>query len=346
MTTDVRINVGLPAHPKTKKLIKRLGTDAAWRLVCLFAWVASNRPDGDLSSLSAEDIELCVDWPGEDGLLTKALVDVGFLDGAEGSFAMHDWEDHNPWAAGADARSEKARWNALIKNHGREEAATRMPEYAARLNKKKVAESSSATSMHVAESSGATSMLFSSPLFSSPSLLQKQESTPSGEPSEIATPQPVEQASADVSSAASPTPAAEIVPAIDVDFLPPGRRPSAALSAEQAACRATWAAYSDAYQQRYGTAPVRNAKTNAAIKSFTRRIGADESPGVARYYLGHADAFYARKCHDVGPMLADAEKLRTEWATQRQVTGVTARQQERTGTMRNTVDRILAARGA
>ena len=117
-------------------------------------------------------------------------------------------------------------------------------------------------------------------------------------------------------------------------------------SDEQAACRATWAAYSAAYQERYGVQPVRNAKVNAAIKSFTRRIGADESPGVARYYLSHSDAFYARKCHDVGPMLADAEKLRTEWVTQRQVTGITARQQERTGTMRGVVDRILAARGA
>ncbi len=120
---------------------------------------------------------------------------------------------------------------------------------------------------------------------------------------------------------------------------------SAKVSREQEACRATWDAYSDAYRDRYGVVPVRNAKVNAAIKGFTRRIGADESPGVARYYLQHADAFYARKCHDVGLMLADAEKLRTEWATQRQVTGVTARQQERTGTMRGVVDRILATRG-
>lgn len=45
-------------------------------------------------------------------------------------------------------------------------------------------------------------------------------------------------------------------------------------------------------------------------------------------------------------MQQDAEKLRTEWATQRQVTGVAARQQERAGTMRSAVDRILAKREA
>ena len=29
---DARISVGLPAHPKTKKLIRRLGEGGAWRL--------------------------------------------------------------------------------------------------------------------------------------------------------------------------------------------------------------------------------------------------------------------------------------------------------------------------
>lgn len=355
MTADVRISVGLPAHPKTKKLIKRLGTDAAWRLVCLFSWVAANRPDGDLATLSSEDIELCVDWPGDDGIFVKALLDVGFLDGEDGSFSMHDWSDHNPWAAGADARSEKARWNGLIKNHGRAEAAARMPEYAARLAKKgvvadinqesvlHVAETSSATSMHVAETSSAPSLLFS---VSSLLLSKSKESTPSQNPAEIAKPESSEPATADIPGPASPIPAADECRALVGEILPAEPAHAAKATAEQDACRVTWSAYADAYQQRYGVAPVRNAKVNAAIKSFTRRIGADESPGVARYFVSHADAFYGRKCHDVGLMLADAEKLRTEWATQRQVTGVTARQQERTGTMRNAVDRILAERGA
>lgn len=92
MSVDVRINVGMPAHPKTKKLIRRLGTDAAWRLVCLMAWVAGNRPDGDLLSLSDEDIEFCVDWPGEGGVFVSALVAVGFLDGEQGAYRMRDWE--------------------------------------------------------------------------------------------------------------------------------------------------------------------------------------------------------------------------------------------------------------
>ena len=170
---------------------------------------------------------------------------------------------------------------------------------------------------------------------------------PSGAPAESADKRP------QISGPAAPMPAEVDSPAIDGGLLPaPKQNPPAkqrqaeSNSAEQEACRATWASYADAYEQRYGVAPIRNAKVNAAIKGFTRRVGADESPGVARYYLQHQDAFYARKCHDVGLMQQDAEKLRTEWATQRQVTGVAARQQERAGTMLNAVDRILAKREA
>jgi hypothetical protein len=133
MSADARIATGLPAHPKTKKLIRRLGDGAGWRLVCLFLWAAANRSDGDLSGLTAEDIELAVDWPGDAGQFVSGLVSVGFLDGDEGSYQIHDWSEHNPWAAGADARSEKAKWAAVCKQHGRIEAARIMPEYASRL---------------------------------------------------------------------------------------------------------------------------------------------------------------------------------------------------------------------
>ena len=165
---DARISVGLPAHPKTKKLIRRLGEGGAWRLVCLFLWVAQSRPDGDLSGMTGEDIELAADWQGEEGAFIKTLIEVGFVEGEEGAHSIHDWQEHNPWAAGADARSEKARWIALCKHHGRLKAAEMMPEYASRIIKdadsKQEARpenanscASSATSMHSAENSSAPS---------------------------------------------------------------------------------------------------------------------------------------------------------------------------------------------
>ncbi len=82
----------------------------------------------------------------------------------------------------------------------------------------------------------------------------------------------------------------------------------------QAACRATWAAYGQAYQRRYGAAPVRNASVNARIRQFVGRIGYDESPAVAAFFVDSiTDAFVLRKLHEVGLLLSGAEGYRTQW---------------------------------
>lgn len=144
-------------------------------------------------------------------------------------------------------------------------------------------------------------------------------------------------------------------PSLIPSLLPPPASPASAARkpkqdkaedpALQEACFSTWRAYSLAYLDRYGTKPVRNAKVNKNVMDFVKRLGYDESPQVAAFFLTHQGAFYIQKCHDFGVALADAEKLRTEWATNRKVTGITARQQERTGTMADTVQSILLERG-
>ena len=199
---DARINVALPSHPKTKKLIKRLGTNAAWRLVCLFLWVSQNKPDGDLTGMLSEDIELAVDWDGEDGAFTKALVDFAFVDGDEEiGYCIHDWEEHNPWAAGSEARSEKARWAAICKQHGRSKAAELMPEYAARLLKTAIS-----TQPEVLESASGT-------------LLAESSSAPSPSPSP--SPSPKERKSKDcVADESSATPKAKKATSFPADFAP------------------------------------------------------------------------------------------------------------------------------
>lgn len=86
----------------------------------------------------------------------------------------------------------------------------------------------------------------------------------------------------------------------------------------QAACRATWAAYSEAYEQRHGAKPIRNAKVNATVKAFVRRIGFDESPEVARFYVDRvADRLVLQRMHDTGLLLSGAEGYRTQWASGR-----------------------------
>lgn len=151
MSTDARLSTGLPGHPKTKKLVRRLGPGAGWSLVCLILWARANRPDGDLSGMSAEDIELAADWTGENDALVREMVSVGFLDGQVGAYRLHDWAEHQPWSAGSEARSDRAKWSALCRRHGREEAARLMPEYAAKLAKS--ADSSATSSESSANSS-------------------------------------------------------------------------------------------------------------------------------------------------------------------------------------------------
>ena len=103
----------------------------------------------------------------------------------------------------------------------------------------------------------------------------------------------------------------------------------------------TWQAYSDAYQNRYGVTPVRNATVNAQLSSFIKRIGFDESPHVAAFYVYHNNQFYVTKMHTVGLLLADAEKLRTEWATKKTITQTQARQADETQARGNVWNKII-----
>lgn len=102
------------------------------------------------------------------------------------------------------------------------------------------------------------------------------------------------------------------------------------LTSDDAPGTPVWVAYSAAYFDRYGVEPVRNAKANALCKQLVARLGAEEAPRVAEWFLDHNAAFYVQKGHALGILLTDAEKLRTEWATGRRVTATAARQADKT----------------
>lgn len=113
--------------------------------------------------------------------------------------------------------------------------------------------------------------------------------------------------------------------------------------------RGAWDSYSDAYLVRYKTSPVRNATVNSQLAGFVKRIGEEEAPAVAGFYLTHNDQFYVRNMHPVGLLLKDAEKLRTEWVTGQQMLGAKAREVERVQASSNSWDdaaRILNDRRA
>jgi len=121
---DIRLMTSFPRHPKIRRLKMRLGAEAVLSLITLWLFARENRPDGKLTGMNEEDIELAAEWSGKPGALVEALADPDrpLLDLVDGVYVIHDWEENNPWAAGARERSEharraaKARWKKNKQN--------------------------------------------------------------------------------------------------------------------------------------------------------------------------------------------------------------------------------------
>lgn len=109
----------------------------------------------------------------------------------------------------------------------------------------------------------------------------------------------------------------------------------------QSACKETWARYCNAYFNRYGTEPIRNAGVNSMIKQFVQKLGFDDSPFVAEFFVQHNDRFYVQKTHPVSLMSKDAEGLRTQWATGRSMTSTRAGQIDKTQANASVVDEAM-----
>ncbi|KGH03989.1 helix-turn-helix domain-containing protein [Comamonas thiooxydans] len=96
-------------------------------------------------------------------------------------------------------------------------------------------------------------------------------------------------------------------------------------TALQTACREAWAAYSFAFEQRYGVKPVRNAPVNANVKALVKRLGHEEAPLVAAWYVSNVnEAFVVKNSHGMGVLVNQAEGYRTQWARGQAVTATAA----------------------
>lgn len=111
-------------------------------------------------------------------------------------------------------------------------------------------------------------------------------------------------------------------------------------NADRGANKTVWEAYKTAYLNRYGVEPVRNAKLNTNISQFVARLGADDAPEVAKFFVGHNDSFYVKNMHAFGLALANAESLHTQWRTGRKVTATDARQAEVSDSLKNQIARL------
>ena len=125
MGVDFRIKTSWFSSRKRGRLRGKFGADGEVALFRLWAYAAESRPSGELSGLSADDVAGEAHWvEGPPEAFVKALEKIGLLDWDGDCYAIHDWAEHNPWAAGANQRSAKAkaaasaRWGGNGSNRG------------------------------------------------------------------------------------------------------------------------------------------------------------------------------------------------------------------------------------
>ena len=71
-----------------------------------------------------------------------------------------------------------------------------------------------------------------------------------------------------------------------------------------------WASYALAYSTRYGSEPPRNAKVNAHCKQLIDRVGAEDAPRLAAWYVKNENLpFYVSRGHPMDSLVKDCEGM-------------------------------------
>ena len=115
MNDDIRVSCSFPTHPKVLALEGDLGHEGPLRLIYLWIWAATYRPTGDLSGLATPMMERAVGWTGESGALIAALERHGLIEKDGAKLTIHDWRQHNAYAANSDWRRARAKAGADAK---------------------------------------------------------------------------------------------------------------------------------------------------------------------------------------------------------------------------------------
>lgn len=113
---DCRIDVNLPVHPKFLALRDRLGRNAELATIYLWLWVARCCPSGTIQYISRKILAQTVGYEGDPDKWVETLIELKLLDKTDnGSYHVHDWEDHNLFAATAPIRKKSAQKAANIR---------------------------------------------------------------------------------------------------------------------------------------------------------------------------------------------------------------------------------------
>lgn len=124
MNADYKVSTSFSRSRKWRRLKRLLGWPGIAAIYELWGYVARERPDGDLSSLTDEDIADEIGWEETTPeVLCKAFAESGLLDGVSGSYKVHNWKKRQPWCASADERSTLGKLDAHKRTKGIKKAA-------------------------------------------------------------------------------------------------------------------------------------------------------------------------------------------------------------------------------
>lgn len=115
MVSDIRISVSFRDHRKRKKLARMIGAEGVLALVDLWIATAETHPDGRLSGMDVDDIEIDAGWEGDPGAFLAACLDVGWIESDGECYVLHDWTEHQSYVVSSSARSQKARQAAMAR---------------------------------------------------------------------------------------------------------------------------------------------------------------------------------------------------------------------------------------
>ncbi len=115
---DFRIKTSWRSHRKRRRLKRLLGAEGVLAIEDIWSYCAAERPDGDLTGLTNQDIADEADYDGDADELVRVLCEeCQLIGGISGMYRIHDWEDHNPYVATGDSRSEAGKKNAHKRWH-------------------------------------------------------------------------------------------------------------------------------------------------------------------------------------------------------------------------------------
>ncbi len=106
-------------HRKFRRLARTLSINeaaAVGHLTLLWLSVLQRAPHGMLDDHDAEDIAAYARWEGDADEFVTALMDVRFLDCIDGTYALHDWDEHTLHGK-EKSRRERDKQRKRVVNH-------------------------------------------------------------------------------------------------------------------------------------------------------------------------------------------------------------------------------------